>query len=104
MQQGQIQVQHESLQVQQGNHQVQQVNLQALQMLTQRRRESGSLNSFAAIGNIDLEGEMGVEIVPRTPTTFLEVFEALCSRDKGKGVMGDIGDGVFVERGFSPTH
>jgi len=61
-------------------------------------------NSFAAIGrgNLDKEDDEGVAL--RTPITFLEVFEkALSSNDKGKGIVGDQGDGVPFERGFSPT-
>jgi hypothetical protein len=70
-----------------------------------RRQGDRMSNSFGAFGSNDVEDEMEDQIAPRTPTTFLEVFEnVLSSRDKGKRVMGNQGDGAFVERGFSPTH
>jgi hypothetical protein len=69
-----------------------------------RQQGRRSSNPFKVLGDSGLEKALEEEFAPRSPTTFLEVFEsALSSRYKGKGVMGDQGDGGFVERGFSPT-
>jgi hypothetical protein len=59
-----------------------------------RQQESRSSNPFKVLGDSGLEKALEEEFAPRSPTTFLEVFEsALSSRDKGNGVMGDQGDG-----------
>jgi len=57
-------------------------------------------NSFAAIGrgNLDKEDDEGAAL--RTPITFLEVFEkCLSSNDKGKGIVGDQGEGFPLREG-----
>jgi hypothetical protein len=68
---------------------------------TEKKSNNGVLrlsNSFEAIGRLDMEDR------PRSPTTFLEVFEkALSSKAKGKAKMCDSVESLIGERGFSPS-
>jgi hypothetical protein len=66
--------------------------------------DSDCLNSFDAIGRIELEDGVEEEFKLRSPTTFLDVFEkALSSRDKGKAKVGEHVMSSSPGRGFSPT-
>jgi hypothetical protein len=62
-------------------------------------------NSFEAIGRIEMNEGLEEFSRPKTPTTFLEVFEkALSSKGRWKTKVGGSSQGVDGERGFSPTN
>jgi hypothetical protein len=61
-------------------------------------------NSFEAVGRVEVEDGLEEISRPRSPTTFLDVFEqALSSKAKGKAKVIDSGQGEVAERRFSPN-